>query len=344
MLQIRNVSKNLGQRAVLSKVNLDVDSGEFVTLLGPSGCGKTTLLRLIAGLDAPDEGSIWIDGRDVTAQPANLRPIHTVFQRFALFPHMNVFENVSYSLRIKNTPAEEIHRRVLEVLELVGLQDRAESGIQSLSGGEQQRVALARSVINRPRLLLLDEPFSALDAKLKLHLQDELVQIQRKLKMTFVFVTHDQGEALAMSDRLVVIKSGQLQQAGPPSDVYNSPVNPWVADFVGRMNWIPGAEAAGFRPEKTEILNSAPEGPTTFLKAVIKSKSFHGTHLQFVVELSDRSTWQIFKPNFNPSLFTSPEKDWGPGTSVFVGGENRNIVRCRNFEHVENVHQTTLSV
>ncbi|MCC6207919.1 MAG: spermidine/putrescine ABC transporter ATP-binding protein PotA [Gammaproteobacteria bacterium] len=236
MLQLRGVSKSFGGKQVLAPTDLEIRHGEFITLLGPSGCGKTTLLRLIGGFEQPDSGSILLDGIDIAGLPPNERPVNTVFQSYALVPHMNVFDNVAYGLRAERRPREEIAARVREALAVVQLQELAARRPDQLSGGQQQRVAIARAVVKRPRLLLLDEPLSALDYKLRKQMQYELKRIQRELGITFLFVTHDQEEALSMSDRVVVMREGSIEQTGTPRDVYENPRSLFVARFVGEIN------------------------------------------------------------------------------------------------------------
>ncbi len=246
ILQLQGISKSFADKRVVYPLDLDIRHGEFITLLGPSGCGKTTLLRLIAGFERPDGGTIRLAGRDITRLPPNQRPVNTVFQSYALFPHMSVFDNVAYGLRAERRPRAEVESRVREVLNMVQLGELAGRRPDQLSGGQQQRVAIARAVIKKPRLLLLDEPLSALDYKLRKQMQIELKRIQRELGITFLFVTHDQEEALSMSDRVVVMRAGRVEQIGTPRDVYENPCNLFVARFVGEINV--------FDAEVTEVL------------------------------------------------------------------------------------------
>ena len=240
LLSLRNVSKHFDGKTVLDALDLDIRDGEFLTLLGPSGCGKTTLLRLLGGFEHPDSGSLTLAGQDITALPPEQRPLNTVFQHYALFPHMTVFDNVAYGLKMEKRPKDEIRERVTGALTLVQLQDFARRKPHQLSGGQQQRVAIARAVVKRPKLLLLDEPLSALDYKLRRTMQIELKRLQRELGITFVFVTHDQEEALSMSDRVVVLKDGKVQQLGTPREIYERPANLFTARFVGETNFFPG--------------------------------------------------------------------------------------------------------
>lgn len=236
LIEIRNVYKSYGNTPILNDVSLSVNHGEFLTLLGPSGCGKTTLLRLISGFEYPTQGEIYINGQCVSQLPPQKRDVHTVFQSYALFPHLSVYENVAFALRCKKVPAQEIKERVFDALKLVQLEGFSERNIKQLSGGQQQRVAIARAIINRPQVLLLDEPLSSLDYRLRKAMQSELKQLQKTLNMTFVFVTHDQEEALSMSDRIVVFNHGHIEQIGTPKCVYETPANLYVAMFIGEAN------------------------------------------------------------------------------------------------------------
>ena len=238
LLEIRNVTRRFGELTAIDNVSIDIEAGEFFTLLGPSGCGKSTLLRMIAGFDQPDGGAILLDGKDLARTPPERRPIHTVFQSYALFPHMTVADNVAFPLRMAGKPAEEIAAKVKDMLALVHLPDKARHLPHELSGGQKQRVALARSLVNRPRLLLLDEPLGALDAKLREQMQVELISLQRDIGVTFVFVTHSQAEALALSHRIAVMNQGRVEQLDEPAKIYRNPSNRFVADFIGNCNLI----------------------------------------------------------------------------------------------------------
>ena len=251
LLQLTGLKKTYDNTEVLKDINLDIKHGEFITLLGPSGCGKTTLLRLIAGFEQPNAGAIYLDGVQMAGLPADKRPVNTVFQQYALFPHMTVAQNVAYGLKLKKIPKDEIQTRVREMLAMVQLEPLANRRPQDLSGGQQQRVAIARAVINRPKLLLLDEPLSALDHKLRLQMQSELKRLQRELGITFVFVTHDQEEALSMSDRIAVMKDGKFQQIGTPIEIYETPANLFTAKFIGETNLFK-AEVKGVYPEQPD--------------------------------------------------------------------------------------------
>ena len=258
IIDLKNVSKSFDGTLVVDNLNLYIRKGEFVTLLGPSGCGKTTILRMIAGFEMPDTGLIELNGKNITDLPPNKRPINTVFQRYALFPHLNVYENIAYGLKLKRFKStyvdkngktvtkidkltkKEIDVKVEKALKMVDLEDFEKRTIDTLSGGQQQRIAIARAIVNEPEILLLDEPLGALDLKMRKEMQIELKEMHRKLGITFLYVTHDQEEALTMSDTIVVIKDGIIQQIGTPEDIYNEPKNTFVADFIGESNIFSG--------------------------------------------------------------------------------------------------------
>ena len=288
----------------VSDFNLEVKRGEFVTFLGPSGCGKTTTLRMIAGFDLPTEGEILLDGKSITNLPPNKRPINTVFQRYALFPHMNIYENIAFGLKQKKTPADVIAKKVKKVLTLVDLEGFEKRRVSTLSGGQQQRVAIARALVNEPEILLLDEPLGALDLKMRKEMQLELKAMHEKLGITFIYVTHDQEEALTMSDKIVVMSEGRMQQIGTPEDIYNEPVNAFVADFIGESNIFNGIMTgklkarfcggefecvddveegthitAVVRPE--DVLLTAPE--EGIIQGVVSSVIFKGMHYEITV-------------------------------------------------------------
>ena len=244
LLEIRNVTRRFGSLEAVKDVSLAIEAGEFFTLLGPSGCGKTTILRMIAGFDLPDEGEILLDGKSLAGVPPERRPLHTVFQSYALFPHMTVAGNVAFALEMAGRPRDEIKRRVDETLALVRLETKAESFPHELSGGQKQRVALARGLVNKPRLLLLDEALGALDAKLRVEMQIELIALQRAVGITFVFVTHAQDEALALSHRIAVMRDGRVEQLDEPDKLYSAPANRFVADFIGKINLLEVAVTA----------------------------------------------------------------------------------------------------
>lgn len=240
IIEVRNVSKYFDDKTALDDVSLSIRKGEFVTILGPSGCGKTTLLRLIAGFQTASEGMILINGKEMTRTPPHKRPVNTVFQKYALFPHLNVYDNIAFGLKLKKMPKAEIMRKVQAALKMVGMTDYEYRDVNSLSGGQQQRVAIARAIVNEPEVLLLDEPLAALDLKMRKDMQMELKEMHKRLGITFVYVTHDQEEALTLSDTIVVMSEGRIQQIGTPTDIYNEPVNSFVADFIGESNILNG--------------------------------------------------------------------------------------------------------
>ncbi|MBQ7855699.1 MAG: ABC transporter ATP-binding protein [Alistipes sp.] len=307
IIKIEHLSKSFGDKKVLDDINLEVRRGEFVTLLGPSGCGKTTLLRTIAGFAQADEGVISMEGHDISAVPPHKRPLNTVFQRYALFPHLNVYDNIAFGLKLKKVPSEEIDSRVRKALKMVSMTDYEDRDVNSLSGGQQQRVAIARAIVNRPKVLLLDEPLAALDLKMRKDMQMELKQMHSTLGITFIYVTHDQEEALTLSDTVVVMSEGKIQQIGTPIDIYNEPVNSFVADFIGESNILNGkmirdceVEFAGhvfecvdkgfgeqspvdvvIRPEDIYVITNTENAKFT---GVVKSCIFKGVHYEMFVE------------------------------------------------------------
>ena len=240
IIEFSHVSKSFGDKSVLKDINLYIKKGEFITLLGPSGCGKTTMLRMIAGFLEPDEGKLLMDGKPLVGIPPHERPLNTVFQRYALFPHLDVYDNIAFGLKLKKVPQDEIDKRVRRVLKLVAMSDYEDRDVETLSGGQQQRIAIARAIVNQPKVLLLDEPLAALDLKMRKDMQIELKEMHKKLGITFIYVTHDQEEALTMSDTIVVLNEGRIQQIGTPTDIYNEPVNCFVADFIGESNILKG--------------------------------------------------------------------------------------------------------
>ena len=273
IIELKHLTKKFedGFLAV-SDFNLEVKKGEFVTFLGPSGCGKTTTLRMIAGFDLPTEGQILLNGSDITKLPPYQRPINTVFQRYALFPHMNIYENIAFGLRQKKTKEDIIKKKVKKVLDLVDLEGFEGRSVQTLSGGQQQRIAIARALVNEPEILLLDEPLGALDLKMRKEMQLELKQMHDELGITFIYVTHDQEEALTMSDRIVVMSEGRIQQLGTPEDIYNEPKNAFVADFIGESNIFNGIMTGKLRARfcggEFECVDDIEEG--THITAVVR--------------------------------------------------------------------------
>ena len=307
IIELKGVSKFFDGECILDRIDLCIRDQEFVTLLGPSGCGKTTTLRIIGGFEIPDSGVLLIDGQSVKETPPNMRPVNTVFQKYALFPHLNVFENVAFGLRLAGAPKDEIVRSVTEMLALVKLKGFERRTVTSLSGGQQQRVAIARALINRPRVLLLDEPLGALDLKLRKDMQNELKKIQRQTGITFIYVTHDQEEALSMSDTVVVMANGKIQQIGSPVDIYNEPKNAFVADFIGESNILDGIMVSdgkvrfsgrlfdcvdgGFAPNEPVDIVVRPEDVDVvkvddgMLTGMVSSVTFKGDYYEIIVDV-----------------------------------------------------------
>ncbi len=314
VVSLRDIVVEFDGQRILDGLNLDIHDKEFVTLLGPSGCGKTTTLRLIAGFLEPNAGKVLLKGEDITGVPPYKRPVNTVFQKYALFPHLNVFENVAFGLRLKKMDEDTIRRKVRNMLEVVGLKGFERRSISQMSGGQQQRVAIARSLVNEPEILLLDEPLGALDLKLRKEMQLELKRLQREMNITFIYVTHDQEEALTMSDTVVVMNGGKVQQIGTPEDIYNEPKNAFVADFIGDSNIVDGVMHRDFlvsfsgvdfpcvdrgfareqsvqvvvRPEDIEVVSPV-EGQ---LVGVVNDVIFKGVHFEMHVECEGRE-WLI---------------------------------------------------
>ena len=333
IIELKNVTKSFDGEVVLDNISLDIYDNEFLTLLGPSGCGKTTTLRLIGGFETADAGDIIFMGENINNVPPHKRNVNTVFQRYALFPHLNVFENVAFPLREKKVPKAEIEQKVRDMLSLVALTGFEHRSVTSLSGGQQQRVAIARALVSQPKVLLLDEPLAALDLKLRKDMQQELKNIQKAMGITFVFVTHDQEEALSMSDTVVVMSEGRIQQIGTPIDIYNEPKNAFVADFIGESNIVDGVMLEdrkvafsghvfdcvdfGFekkepvdvvvRPEDVDIV---PEDKG-MLRGVVTSVTFLGVHYEIIVDINGFK-WMIQTTDFvdvdeHIGLFIEPE-------------------------------------
>ena len=334
IIEFKNIQKGFGDKVVLDDISFYVNKGEFLTLLGPSGCGKTTLLRLLAGFGNTDSGEILINGENITNVPPHERPVNTVFQRYALFPHLDVYENIAFGLKLQKVPTDEIDKKVRRVLKMVSMTDYEDRDVESLSGGQQQRVAIARAIVNQPKVLLLDEPLAALDLKMRKDMQIELKEMHRKLGITFIYVTHDQEEALTLSDTIVVMNEGKIQQIGTPTDIYNEPQNAFVADFIGESNILNGkmikdkvVEFVGHefecvdegfgenvdvdvvvRPEDIYIMNRTEGAQFT---ARVKSCTFKGVHYEMFVD-TDKGyelmiqDYNAFEPGAEVGLLIRP--------------------------------------
>ncbi len=284
ILELKDLKKSFGETQVLRGLNIQIQKGEFVTLLGSSGCGKTTTLRIIAGLEEPDSGEVLLNGKNITGLEPNHRNVNTVFQSYALFPYMNVEKNIGYGLKLRKTPKDEIHRRVQEMLQMVQLEGYEKRMPDELSGGQRQRVAIARAVVNQPEVLLLDEPLGALDLKLRRQMQLELKKLQKRLGITFIYITHDQEEAINMSDRIVVMRDGVFEQVGTPNEIYYHPRTSYVADFVGNANiYRENGKVYAVRSENVLMENE----PECRLDAVVEDKSFAGGQLRVQLRLPD---------------------------------------------------------
>jgi putative spermidine/putrescine transport system ATP-binding protein len=326
------VGKRYGEVVAVDSIDLEVTRGEFFTMLGPSGSGKTTTLRMIAGFEDPDEGHVELGGKDVTGQAPYDREVNTVFQDYALFPHMTVGENIQYGLRVKGVGADERRKRSTEALETVRLSGYEDRRPGQLSGGQQQRVALARAIVNRPRVLLLDEPLGALDLKLREQMQVELKFIQQEVGITFVYVTHDQEEALTMSNRIAVFNEGRIEQVGTPTEIYEQPQNPFVASFVGVSNLIErDGKRFTIRPEKVQILNGrAPKG-LHVESGVVRDVAYAGMITRFLVGLDDGGELQVVRQNLETSSEDLRDESgrkvkigWRPEHTVAVQGEEES--------------------
>ena len=352
IIKIENLSKAFGEKVILDNINLDIKRGEFVTLLGPSGCGKTTLLRMLAGFMQPDSGSIAMEDKDILAMPPHKRPLNTVFQRYALFPHLNVYENIAFGLKLKKVESKEIDKRVRKALKMVSMTDYEDRDVNSLSGGQQQRVAIARAIVNQPQVLLLDEPLAALDLKMRKDMQMELKQMHEALGITFIYVTHDQEEALTLSDTIVVMSEGKIQQIGGPIDIYNEPVNSFVADFIGESNILNGTMIKdkevefighkfecvdkGFgentavdvviRPEDIYIVGNVENADFT---GVVKSCTFKGVHYEMFVE-TDKG-FELMIQDYNAF-------EEGSKVGMFIKASDIHVMRkertCNTFQGV----------
>ncbi len=336
IIDIKHVSKWFGDKQVLDDVSLHIRRGEFVTILGPSGCGKTTLLRILSGFDTASEGEILLEGADITQTPPHQRPMNTVFQRYALFPHLNVYDNIAFGLKLKKEKDNIIENKVRRALKMVGMTDYEHRDVNSLSGGQQQRVAIARAIVNQPQVLLLDEPLAALDLKMRKDMQMELKEMHKTLGITFIYVTHDQEEALTLSDRIVVMSEGVIQQIGTPTDIYNEPENCFVADFIGESNILNGTmiedrlvrfmgtefkcvdEGFGenvpvdvvIRPEDIYIIAKA-DTAGAMLHGRVSSCIFKGVHYEMIVQLPNGyelmvQDYNAFEPDTEVSLIIKP--------------------------------------
>ncbi len=353
IIEFDRVSKWFGDKQVLDNVSLFIKKGEFVTILGPSGCGKTTLLRLLAGFNQVSEGDIRMNGKDITQVPPHQRPMNTVFQKYALFPHLNVYENVAFGLKLRKIKESEIDKQVRRVLKIVGMTDYEERDVDSLSGGQQQRVAIARAIINRPQVLLLDEPLAALDLKMRKDMQLELKQMHKDLGITFIYVTHDQEEALTLSDTIVVMNKGKVQQIGRPEDIYNEPVNPFVADFIGDSNILNGIMKQdrlvqfmyhefecvdeGFKKDEHVDVVLRPEdiyimarNNSAMINGVVKTCIFKGVHYEMTV-ITDRG-YELIIQDYNSF-------DTGQEVSLIIKPSDIHVM---HKERVTNVLKGTI--
>ena len=343
LIELKNITVEFDGEKVLDDMSLSIGDGEFVTLLGQSGCGKTTTLRIFAGFKEPDSGEVFFDSKNMSGVPPYKREVNTIFQRYALFPHYNVFENIAYGLRVRRTPEAEIKKQVSDILKLVNLQGFEKRNVSKLSGGQQQRVAIARALILKPKVLLLDEPLAALDLKLRKDMQNELKNIQKQLGITFVYVTHDQEEALSMSDKVVVMNEGRIQQIGTPIDIYNEPQNAFVADFIGESNIVDGVMNADFdvsfssrnfkcldsgfepgeevdvvvRPEDVDIVR--PEDG--MLCGIVTSVTFRGVHFEIIVDIG----------GFKWMIQTTDEHSEGERVGLFIEPDAIHIMKKSKY-------------
>ena len=325
ILQLQQIRKSFENTEVLKGIDLEAGQGEFITLLGASGCGKTTTLRIIAGLELPDAGQVILEGQDITNCEPNKRDVNTVFQNYALFPHMNVSDNIGYGLKIRKVPKAEIERKVEQALRLVQLEEYGKRMPDQLSGGQKQRIAIARAVINEPKVLLLDEPLGALDLKLRRQMQLELKRLQKQLGITFIYITHDQEEAINMSDRIGVMHEGILEQLGTPNEVYYQPQTSYVADFVGNANILhKNGETFAIRSE-----NILMTGETVCTQeAVVVEKSFAGGQLRILFGLPDGQTITASRYGI--------DNDLQPGQKVKIGWDAKDAVKVIDNDKDEN--------
>lgn len=365
LIRLRGISKSFDGETVLDNIDLDIHDKEFITLLGPSGCGKTTTLRIIGGFETPDSGEVFFEGKLINDLPPYRRQVNTVFQRYALFPHLNVFENIAFGLRIKKLCEEEIRTRVKEMLALVNLRGFEKRHVSTLSGGQQQRVAIARALVNNPKVLLLDEPLAALDLKLRKDMQNELKNIQQKTHITFIYVTHDQEEALTMSDTVVVMSEGRIQQIGSPVDIYNEPVNAFVADFIGESNILDGVMVEDYKTkfsgqvfscidygfEKNEPVDIVirPEDVDVvpvergMLTGKVINVTFKGVHYEVIVEI-DGFKWMIqttdyVAPEATVGIYIEPDAIHVMKKSQYSGKIGDYSSYSEELEHLSDVNE-----
>ena len=325
ILKLQQIRKSFDNTEVLKGIDLEAGQGEFITLLGASGCGKTTTLRIIAGLELPDAGQVILEGQDITNREPNKRDVNTVFQNYALFPHMNVSDNVGYGLKIRKVPKAEIERKVEQALRLVQLEEYGKRMPDQLSGGQKQRIAIARAVINEPKVLLLDEPLGALDLKLRRQMQLELKRLQKQLGITFIYITHDQEEAINMSDRIGVMHEGILEQLGTPNEVYYQPQTSYVADFVGNANILhKNGETFAIRSENILMNGEA----VCTQEAVVVEKSFAGGQLRILFRLPDGQTLTASRYGI--------DNDLQPGQQVKIGWDAKDAVKVIDNDKDEN--------
>ena len=363
IIKLEKVSKSFDGETVLDNIDLEIHDKEFVTLLGPSGCGKTTTLRIIGGFESPDSGDVLFDGKSVVEVPPYKRPVNTVFQRYALFPHLNVYDNIAFGLRVKKRPEKEISEKVAQMLSLVNLKNFEKRHISTLSGGQQQRVAIARALINQPEVLLLDEPLGALDLKLRKDMQKELKNIQKKTGITFIYVTHDQEEALSMSDTVVVMANGRIQQIGTPTDIYNEPVNAFVADFIGESNIVDGIMLSDYKAkfsghifdcldtgfekgEKVDIVVRPEDVDVVpvekgMLSGVVSSVTFKGVHYEIIIDIGG-FLWMIqttdyVAPDSRIGLYIEPDAIHVMKKSEFSGMFGDYSSYSDELEHLSDV-------
>ena len=352
LIELKGISKSYDGERVIDSMNLYIRDGEFMTFLGPSGCGKTTTLRIIGGFETADEGELYFDGVEISDVPAHKRHINTVFQKYALFPHLNVYDNIAFGLRVAKVKETEIKTRVTEMLELVNLKGFERRDVTLLSGGQQQRVAIARALINHPKVLLLDEPLGALDLKLRKDMQTELKNIQHKTGITFVYVTHDQEEALSMSDTVVVMADGKIQQIGTPTDIYNEPINAFVADFIGESNILDGIMLKdfsvkfashtfecldkGFLPNEPVDVVVRPEDVDVvpvekgMLSGYVTSVTFKGVHYEIIVDI-DGFKWMIQSTDY-----VAPESTIG----VYIEPDAIHIMKKSEYSNMFGDYST----